>query len=189
MLDLFKVDDCIWVWTGFDTEELLNRLLSKQWESYNNDGGGSTLIGRSTTINPDDELYEEILEAFKACLNEYTPAKESGISESNMDSNKFIVREYSAGSYMTEHGDAYSYVRLDGQEVAPILTAILYLNEDYTGGDIEFVRKGISLKPKAGSLVIFPSSDMHKVNTVIQGNRYMTQTYIHNKNISEYEEK
>jgi hypothetical protein len=50
---------------------------------------------------------------------------------------------------------------------------VYYLNDDYEGGELEFIHFGITIKPKAGQLFMFPSgySYEHKVNPVISGTR------------------
>jgi hypothetical protein len=39
--------------------------------------------------------------------------------------------------------------------------AILYLNDDYTGGELFFEKTGLSIKPNPGSLLIFPGNEEH----------------------------
>jgi predicted 2-oxoglutarate/Fe(II)-dependent dioxygenase YbiX len=38
-----------------------------------------------------------------------------------------------------------------------LYTVIVYLNDDYDGGELYFKNFDIKIKPKAGSIVIFPS--------------------------------
>ena len=38
------------------------------------------------------------------------------------------------------------------------LAGWVYLNDDYDGGDLSFIHQGISFKPKAGDLVLFPGN-------------------------------
>ena len=53
-------------------------------------------------------------------------------------------------------------------------SAIFYINDDYDGGEIYFPNWDIEIKPKAGSLVIFPSNDeyVHGVKEIKNLNRY-----------------
>jgi predicted 2-oxoglutarate/Fe(II)-dependent dioxygenase YbiX len=90
---------------------------------------------------------------------------------------------------MSAHNDAYSYVKKDGQPVKPSLTAILYINDDYTGGEIDFIHDDIKIKPKSGSMVIFPSDKHHEVLEILSGNRYMTQTYVYEHPTSFYDKE
>ena len=41
-------------------------------------------------------------------------------------------------------------------------SAIFYINDDYEGGEIYFPNWDIEIKPKTGSLVIFPSNEEYK---------------------------
>ena len=53
-------------------------------------------------------------------------------------------------------------------------SGIFYINDDYEGGEIYFPSFDIEIKPKQGSLVIFPSNDnyTHGVKEVTKLNRY-----------------
>jgi hypothetical protein len=66
--------------------------------------------------------------------------------------------------------------------------AIIYLNEDYNGGEIFFSNKGLELKPKPGSLLIFPGSEEfnHGVRHVKSGPiRYVITGFIKQKHFYE----
>jgi hypothetical protein len=43
------------------------------------------------------------------------------------------------------------------------LSTLIYLNDDYMGGEISFPEYGLSIKPKAAELIIFPSHFLHEV--------------------------
>ena len=48
------------------------------------------------------------------------------------------------------------------------------MNDNYTGGEINFPRFGITFKPKANQMIVFPSNYVynHSVSPVIEGSRY-----------------
>jgi Rps23 Pro-64 3,4-dihydroxylase Tpa1-like proline 4-hydroxylase len=106
-----------------------------------------------------------------------------------LGSGRWLVREYQPGSFMTAHEDAYSYVKENGEEVRPKITIIYYINDNFEGGHIEFPYEdaGLIIKPKANSVLIFPSSFVHGVLPVVSGNRYMTQTYAYRHPLSHYD--
>jgi hypothetical protein len=56
---------------------------------------------------------------------------------------------------------------------------VLYLNEDYLGGEIYYSKLGIVIKPEAGSLVIHPGTIeySHGVIPVVSGTRYATTAF------------
>ena len=161
-IELNKIDEGIWYWTGLSVDDLLDNLKGYAWKDYNNDE--QTLIGSVCIADKGSLEYAEIQRLFIDYLAQYEPAKLNNIYNDNLDNHRFNVRRYDVGSYMTAHGDGYSYVTENGEEVKPIYTMIIYLNDEYDGGEIEFVDKKVSIKPKAGSMVIFPSSDKHQVN-------------------------
>jgi hypothetical protein len=57
---------------------------------------------------------------------------------------------------------------------------VIYLNDDYEGGEIVYPDLDIEIKPKANSLVLHPGNVDHLVNPVKPGKtRYMLTTFIH----------
>jgi predicted 2-oxoglutarate/Fe(II)-dependent dioxygenase YbiX len=58
---------------------------------------------------------------------------------------------------------------------------VLYLNDDYLGGEIEFPHYDVKIKPEAGTLVLFPSNYAyrHIAHEVTSGIKYALVTWIH----------
>jgi len=58
-------------------------------------------------------------------------------------------------------------------------SGLLYLNDDYDGGELVFPEQGISIKPETGSLIFFEGDykKPHGVNKVISGPRYNLVTF------------
>jgi hypothetical protein len=54
------------------------------------------------------------------------------------------------------------------------ITGLIYLNDDYIGGEISFPTHDITIKPNKGELVLFPGNlhYAHEVKEVISGDRY-----------------
>ena len=65
----------------------------------------------------------------------------------------------------------------DGQDGHTNLafSLVTYFNDDYEGGEIHFKNHNITIKPKAGSLIMFPSQEpfIHEVLSIKRGTRYM----------------
>jgi len=61
-----------------------------------------------------------------------------------------------------------------------VISAILYLNDDYEGGEIEFVNFNLKIKPKPGMLILFPSNYAyaHIAHPVTSGKKYAIVTWI-----------
>ena len=78
------------------------------------------------------------------------------------------------GSQLKAHFDQYSDKLVEW-------AAVLYLNDDYTGGELFFPKFDYSFKPAAGSLVLFPGTEEyeHGVHPVTAGpTRYVIPTFI-----------
>lgn len=58
------------------------------------------------------------------------------------------------------HRDGHTFIP---EEPELSLSTLIYLNDDYIGGEIAFADYGISIKPKARELIIFPSHFLHEV--------------------------
>lgn len=72
------------------------------------------------------------------------------------------------GSYAGLHIDSLEY---DGIEVS----SVIYLNDDFIGGEINFPNRNKTHKPEAGDIIIFPSRGenwFHEVYNISKGRRY-----------------
>lgn len=61
-----------------------------------------------------------------------------------------------------------------------VITVLMYLNNDYTGGEISFPSHGVFKKPLVGEILIFPGNRLfkHAVAPITSGNRYaVMQSY------------
>jgi hypothetical protein len=83
------------------------------------------------------------------------------------------ILKYGEGQQFTNHIDDHpSYHRR--------ISTVYYLNENYTGGEINFPRFGVTLKPKANQMIVFPSTYVynHSVSPVIEGERYAVVSWM-----------
>jgi len=83
------------------------------------------------------------------------------------------ILKYGKGQQFTNHIDDHpSYHRR--------VSTVYYLNENYTGGEINFPRFGITFKPKANQMIVFPSTYVynHSVSPVIEGERYAVVSWM-----------
>jgi len=94
---------------------------------------------------------------------------------------------YQPGGFYVLHADAENWDSENKQWVRSIerdLSFLIYLNEDYTGGEIVFPHFNFTFKPKKGMFVCFPSDHryIHKVNETTAGIRYVIVTWAAIKN-------
>lgn len=79
-----------------------------------------------------------------------------------LESTKFFIRKLDAGS------EVEPIVEQDDSRDAQVhgiyrKIAVLVLNDNYEGGETNFVAHGESFKPKAGDLIMYEVSDQNKV--------------------------
>jgi hypothetical protein len=118
------------------------------------------------------EINNEFYLKINAALGSYIPLME--IHDSIFFTEGFNLLRYQGGQHYDAHYDG-------GTETKRSVSPILYLNDDYEGGEIEFVNFGIKIKPKAGQLFLFPSSYpyRHIAHPVTKGTKYAIVTWLH----------
>lgn len=83
------------------------------------------------------------------------------------------ILKYGIGQNFTNHID-------DHPDYHRRISLVYYMNDDYLGGEIVFPRFGISYKPKANELLMFPSTYTynHSVVPVTNGTRYAVVSWL-----------
>jgi len=79
----------------------------------------------------------------------------------------WLLMKYDVGDYFDLHKD-------EDPHYDRTVSLVAYLNDGYTGGEIEFPDFGVSVAPKAGDVLVFPGSFAyrHLVKPVTSGTRY-----------------
>jgi len=88
----------------------------------------------------------------------------------------YQLLRYQTGHHFDEHVDQMVGATAYGQR---LITAILYLNDDYEGGELLLPQQSLVYKPKAGSLILFPSGFCypHASNRIARGTKYAVVTW------------
>ena len=90
------------------------------------------------------------------------------------------IVKWKEGDEMTPHAD-----NIEQDNVTPNTSpwrsfgGVIYLNSDFSGGEIYYPRLGISVSPKPGMVVLHPADweYTHGVSKIIQGKRYTISTF------------
>jgi predicted 2-oxoglutarate/Fe(II)-dependent dioxygenase YbiX len=97
----------------------------------------------------------------------------------NLEPTQFL--SYPVGGHYIEHNDSENFENGEWVRIANRDISILfYLNDNYTGGELEFTTLGLTIKPKTGMMIAFPSYKefAHKVHPVTSGRRYSLVTWL-----------
>lgn len=90
----------------------------------------------------------------------------------------YQLLRYRAGQEYKAHADG-------GTDIGRAISAVLYLNNDYEGGEIEFPNFGVKIKPEPGMLILFPSTYpyAHIAHPVTDGTKYAMVTWIKDRKL------
>lgn len=85
----------------------------------------------------------------------------------------YCLLRYAGGAEYKAHYDGNT-------QTGRSISALVYLNDDYEGGELEFPNFDIKIKPKSGMLVLFPSNFAytHIAHPVVTGTKYNLVTWI-----------
>jgi predicted 2-oxoglutarate/Fe(II)-dependent dioxygenase YbiX len=102
----------------------------------------------------------------------YVPAEVDGWDAIGLN-EQFRMYRYKDGQQFKVHPDG-SFKR-NAHEHSKI-TVLLYLNEDFEGGETEFVMPHDIIKPETGMMLLFAHGQLHKGNPVPSGTKYVLRT-------------
>ena len=99
-----------------------------------------------------------------------------GILEDIYNPENFQLLKYETGQYFQSHHDS-----IPGTNRS--ISILIYLNDNYEGGEIEFIYFDKKIKPKAGTLIMFPSNYPYKhvAHPVTKGTKYAVATFLHER--------
>lgn len=184
------IDDFIRVYENSLSDKICNDILneyvtSDDWSPAMTGGGldqnarNCDVIGTSNrdimdkNFNYRKMLDEKIYNCINSCMKNYESecASKEGLCISQ-DTGYELLR-YREGQFYVQHTDHF-------KQNPRVLSCSICLNDDYEGGEFAFFDRRIKIKPKKGSVIMFPSSFMfpHEVMPVIKGNRYAIITWL-----------
>ena len=153
---------------------------SKTTPEYENaEESGRTSYGLSLTkhakVNEtikivNDKCYKLISLAVKNYIENFE------IGEEIKHVEPYGLLRYSSGQQYVRHYDG-------GTGSSRSISVLIYLNDEYEGGEIEFPHFNLKIKPKAGTLILFPSNYAysHIAHPIISGTKYAIVTWLHDR--------
>ena len=131
--------------------------------------GGSRDVGicyikqdsKETTLFDIEEILESSLDQ---CLKDYC----SQYAIDGIVPEDWQLVRYGEGQQFGTHLD-------ENYDNPRTVSLTMYINNDYTGGELEYVWFNKTYRPDPGDIIIFPSNYVfsHKVHKVLSGTRYV----------------
>jgi predicted 2-oxoglutarate/Fe(II)-dependent dioxygenase YbiX len=115
-------------------------------------------------------VFNQIYHSIENSIKEY---KNIFSFEEDLWHEPYTLLKYESGQGYDSHYDGNT-------KTARALSVLIYLNDDYLGGEIEFNYFNIKVKPKSNSLLIFPSNFAytHTAHEVIDKTKYVIVTWL-----------
>lgn len=99
-----------------------------------------------------------------------------GLFENSQSHTKIAnIRRLKTGEFMYPHKDNDTKYA----EHPIMYGVVIYLNDDFTGGELKYTDIDFSIKPKSASMVIHETDIKHEVLPVLSGNRYCLTSFIY----------
>ena len=205
MFDLQVLAPDIWYWdNALSFPEHLKDFIDQideypesysrisKWENWTASNDKDLVYGKTKTINKANlktstgsnivdkkTLYiaNSFLMAFQMCTDRYLASRNLDKDRYNLNLDRVTIKVWNEGQSMGPHFDGQ-----DGNKDLAF-SLVAYVNDDYEGGEISFPNHNITIKPKAGSLIMFPSQEpyIHEVKPIISGTRYMSPAHVYIK--------
>ncbi len=112
-------------------------------------------------------IYNDTVERLQHCLNDYE--RRYNIKMDFMEAINYV--RYGVGQHFNVHADhGFSY--------NCTVSSVMYLNDDYEGGELWFPYLDIKIKPQYGDIVFFPSTFIyaHASLKITSGTKYSAVT-------------
>ena len=179
-----SITDYIGYYEDCMSENICDDIMSHNWSmkksTYaNNEGTTKTSDERvkmnDVWVEQNMPYYENLKTTFIKVVEKYgTDHKEFSCQHYT----NFRLNKYSEGGFMSKHCDNIHHSH--GQKYGfPQVSALLFLNDDYEGGEF-VVCHDWGIFPKKGSSIIFPSNFIypHEVLPITKGTRWSAITWL-----------
>jgi hypothetical protein len=159
-----------------DHEYLVDLAESTDWwenaGAFNpDDNGGAERHETAIRISNENYRGANTLTTLNNILKTYSSILGSSYYDANPsimnDTLTMNVSRYSTGGYVRDHRDE-DYIEDNG-----VYTCIIYMNSEFTGGEVGFTEHGVEIKPIAGDVLMFPSYYIH-YGLPVMGRKYMS---------------
>ena len=127
---------------------------------------GYTVKGKESTCHPQDPIRIST-ESINICIDSAVEKFRERYKLAEVISESTNLLRYEEGGHFVEHVD-------HSEHFPRFISASMFLNDKFDGGELEFKEFELKIKPEAGKIIVFYSSKpyTHKVSVVECGIRY-----------------
>lgn len=120
------------------------------------------------------KIYDDFHDAIQEGVSKYY--NDFAIIENAYSNSEYQLLKYEKGQKYPKHYDSNTTI---GRHVS----ILLYINDDYEGGELVFNMQNVYIKPKAGMMLVFPSNFayQHEALEVTKGTKYVLATWLHDR--------
>ena len=188
-----EYEDFIGSYSGIFGSEWCNRII-KQFDYYHDLGAvicsgndfGDTCSSRfdysmdlshMTTHTVEREVSVELNQKLVQCFSEYQSVFGTMTRKSYYSNAQKIQKTPKGGGYHIWHCED----SLDTPDSNRAAVWMLYLNDDFEGGETEFLYYKKRVQPERGKLLIWPAgyTHTHRGNMVLEGMKYVITGWFH----------
>ena len=154
-------------------EHVPSEVCSDMIEIYENNKDSAKVWRDTQPLNLENISNQEELNRCKRVIKYVNNAAVSFFGRGNYAERGEIVK-WPMGSYQDYH--------IDNTRESTTFTSLTYLNEDFEGGETDFITENFSVKPKVGRTILFDGKKFeHGVSKITEGIRYtFALWYSHN---------
>lgn len=116
------------------------------------------------------DLDSMIFKSVNECLKNYCSIYDQAFITQD---EGYTLLKYKTGDYYRTHKD-------DGKDSRRVISCVIYLNDDYEGGELNFPYLNVKIKPKKNSVLVFPSNYIyaHESLPVLSGEKLAIVTWL-----------
>jgi predicted 2-oxoglutarate/Fe(II)-dependent dioxygenase YbiX len=157
------------MYEGFADNELCDSLIQANQEYYYQHQEGT--CPRKKVLDKNDKLVRKVNAAALEVLKEYFSNYPLEMAEDCYELDHTVFACYEVGDRYKVHTDSnYEFTYGDRLRVRTI-SMLLYLNDDFEGGDLHFPELDLKIHPKKASFMVFPTGFLYPHQVDISTNR------------------
>lgn len=127
--------------------------------------------------NPDNHMIPRYLAIYDAIKPMFDGIEKDYLIRHNIDymtwHSRLELLKYGPGHFFDDHIDSVPGINRT-------VSVVYYLNDSYSGGEINFHRFDLKVKPRANSMIVFPSNYVynHTAESVNSGIKYAIASFL-----------